>query len=184
MSLILDIGQGSGLAAASGVRPFLPPILAAALGRADLGVNFSGGDFAFLESIPFIAAVAVLAALAYAVRLPPPALAAAALALGALLFAGSLTEGGRDGWIGLVLGVACAALAWFASARFFARASARLDTDRAFLAAYGDLIALALALVAVAIPPLSFGALAAFALLLVRGQRQEGRKYEGLRILR
>ena len=184
MSLILDIGQGSGLAAASGVRPFLPPILAAALGRADLGVNFSGGDFAFLESIPFIAVLAVLAVVSYAVRVPPPALAVAALALGALLFAGSLTEGGREGWAGLPLGLACAALAWYASARFFARARARLETEAGFLSAYGDLIALALALVAVAIPPLSLGALAAFVLLLVRGQRQEGRKYEGLRILR
>ena len=59
--LLLDIGQGTGLASASGVRPFLPPILAGSLGRADLGVNFSGGDFAFLESIPFIAVMVVLA---------------------------------------------------------------------------------------------------------------------------
>ena len=184
MSLLLDIGQGSGLAAASGVRPFLPPILAGALGRADLGVNFSGGDFAFLESILFIAAVAVLAALSYAVRIPPPLVAAAAVALGALLFAGSWTEGGREGWAGLALGAACAALAWYASARFFARARARLDSQEGFLAAYGDLIALGLAVAAVAVPPLSFAALGAFVLLLLRGRRQEGRKYEGLRILR
>ena len=58
-----------------------------------------------------------------------PLLAALAVALGALLFAGSLTEGGREGWIGLPLGAACAALAWYASARFFARARARLDSD-------------------------------------------------------
>jgi hypothetical protein len=182
--VFLDIAQGSGLAAASGVRPFLPPILAGALGRADLGVNFSGGDFAFLESIPFIAALAVLAVLSYVVRLPPPALAGGAVALGALLFAGSLTEGGREGWAGLALGAACAALAWYASARLFARAGARLDSQGGFLAAYGDLIALALAVVAVAIPPVSFVALGAFVLLLMRGRRQEGRKYEGLRILR
>ena len=71
----------------------------------------------------------VLAIAAYVVSLPPPVLAACAVALGALLFAGSLTEGGRDGWIGLPLGAACAALAWYASARFFARARARLDSD-------------------------------------------------------
>ena len=182
--MFLDIAQGSGLAAASGVRPFLPPVLAGALGRADLGVNFSGGDFAFLESIPFIAAMVVLAALAYAVRIPPPALVAAAVALGALLLAGSLTEGGSEGWAGLPLGAACAALAWYASARFFARAGARLETGAGFLTAYGDLIALALAVVAVVLPPLSFLALGAFVLLLLRGRQQDERKYEGLRILR
>jgi hypothetical protein len=125
-----------------------------------------------------------LAVVSYARELPPPLLAAAALALGGLLFAGSLTEGGREGWIGLALGAACAALAWYASARFFARARARLDTEAGFLAAYGDLIALSLAIVSVVIPPLAFVALAAFALLLLRGRSAEGRKYEGLRILR
>lgn len=184
MTLFLDIGQGSGLAAASGVRPFLPPILAASLGRADLGVNFSGGDFAFLESIAFIAVLVVLAVAAYAVSVPPPLLAALAIALGALLFAGSLTEGDREGWVGLPLGAACAALAWYASARFFARARARLGSEGGLLGAYGDLIALSLAVVSVAIPPFAFGALAAFVLLLFRGRAADERKYEGLRILR
>ena len=147
-------------------------------------MNFSGGDFAFLESIPFLAAMVALAIASYAFEPPPPALAAFAIAIGALLFAGSLTEGGREGWLGLLAGAACAALAWFASARFFARARARLGGGDGMLAAYGDLIALAIAIVAVVIPPLSFGALAAFVFLLLRGERVEGRKYEGLRILR
>ncbi|HYH59972.1 MAG TPA: DUF4126 family protein [Thermoleophilaceae bacterium] len=191
MSLILDLGQGTGLASASGVRPFLPPILAGSLGRADLGVDFSGGDFEFLESIPFIAAMAVLAVVSYVRRFPVAVLAATGVALGALLFAGSLTEGGRDGWVGLPLGAACAALAWYASARFFARAETRLATTgdgprslHAMLAAYGDLIALGLALVSILIPPVAFVAVAAFAVLLVRGRAAEERKYEGLRILR
>jgi hypothetical protein len=133
----------------------------------------------------------VLALAAYAASVPPPLLAALAIALGALLFAGSLTEGGREGWVGLPLGAACAALAWYASARFFARARERLATNgdgarslRGLLAAYGDLIALSLAVVSVVIPPLAFGALGAFLLLLLRGRSAEGRKYEGLRILR
>ena len=184
MSLLLDIGQGSGLASASGVRPFLPPILAASLGRADLGVNFSGGDFAFLESIAFITVLVVLAVAAYAISFPRPLLAALAITLGALLFAGSLTEGDREGWIGLPLGAACAALAWYASTRFFARARARLDSEGGFLAAYGDLVALSIAVASVIAPPLAFVALAAFILLLLRGRAAEERKYECLRIMR
>jgi hypothetical protein len=148
-------------------------------------VNFSGGDFAFLESLPFLAVMVVLAITSYVFQHPPPMLAAIAIALGALLFAGSLTEGGHEGWIGLPIGAACAALAWYASVRFFSRARARLDGGSdSLLAAYGDLIALAIAIVAIVIPPLSFGALIAFAFLLLRGEQAEGRKYEGLRILR
>jgi hypothetical protein len=185
MTLFLDIGQGTGLASASGVRPFLPPILAGSLGHADLGVNFSGGDFAFLESYVFIAALAVLAIASHVREIPPPILGGAAVALGALLFAGSLTEGGRDGWIGLPLGAACAALAWYASARFFARARARLGPEGSgFVEVYGDLVALSIAFVSIVIPPLAFGALAAFIVLLIRGRATEDRKYEGLRILR
>jgi hypothetical protein len=185
MSLFLDIGQGTGLASASGVRPFLPPILAGSLGHADLGVNFSGGDFAFLESYVFLGAVAILAIVSHLRDIPPPALGALAVAFGALLFAGSLTEGGREGWIGLPLGAACAALAWYASARFFSRARVRLGPESGgFIEVYGDLVALSIAFVSIVVPPLAFGALAAFVFLLVRGRAAEGRKYEGLRILR
>ena len=183
--MFFDIGQGTGLACASGVRPFLPPILAGSLARADLGVNFSGGDFAFLESIPWIAVLAVLAIASHVWDINAPILAACAVALGALLFAGSLTEGGREGWIGLPLGAACAAVAWYSSARFFERARARLAPEGGgFLEVYGDLVALSIAFVSIVIPPLAFGALAAFVLLLVRGRAADDRKYEGLRILR
>jgi hypothetical protein len=183
--LFFDIGQGTGLASGSGVRPFLPPILAGALGRADLGVNFSGGDFAFLESLPWIAVLAVLAVASHVWESPAPVLAAFAIALGALLFAGSLTEGGREGWIGLPLGALCAAVAWYASTGFFARARARLGPDGGnFLEVYGDLVALSIAFVSIVVPPLGYGALAAFVLLLFRGRAADERKYEGLRILR
>ena len=129
--------------------------------------------------------MAALAIAAHLREFPPPVLAATGVALGALLFAGSLTEGGRDGWIGLPLGAACAALAWYASARFFARARARLATEGGgLLDAYGDLVALSIALVSIVVPPLAFVALAAFVLLLMRGRAADERKYEGLRILR
>jgi hypothetical protein len=133
----------------------------------------------------FIAVLAILAIASHVREIPPPAIGALAVALGALLFAGSLTEGGRDGWIGLPLGAACAALAWYASARFFTRARARLGPEGGgFVEVYGDLVALSIAFVSIVIPPLAFGAVAAFVFLLVRGRAADGRKYEGLRILR
>ena len=57
LDLFLAISQGTGLALATGVRPFLPPLLAGALARADVGIDFSGTDFSFLESTPFLLAV-------------------------------------------------------------------------------------------------------------------------------
>src|SRR2546430_29836 len=68
MSLFLDIGKGAGLAGATGVRPFLPPLLAGALARGDIGIDFSHTDFSFLESPAFLAAVLAVAVLAYAVE--------------------------------------------------------------------------------------------------------------------
>ena len=65
------------------------------------------------------------------------------------------------------------------------RTRRRLDgSAAAFLTAYADLAALALAGLAVLIPPVSFLALAAFLLLVATGRRGEARKFEGLRILR
>ena len=119
MSLFLDIGKGAGLAGATGVRPFLPPLLAGALARGDIGIDFSHTDFSFLESPAFLAGVLAVAVLAYAVersrggRAPEGrdpfslALAGVALALGALLFAGSLADGNHQSWPGLIAGAAC-----------------------------------------------------------------------------
>jgi hypothetical protein len=65
MSLFLDIGTGAGLAAASGVRPFLPPLLTGVLARGDVGIDFDGTDWSFLESPGFLLAVLALAVVAY-----------------------------------------------------------------------------------------------------------------------
>jgi hypothetical protein len=59
MDFVFDLLQGVGIAAAIGVRPFLPVLLTAALARANLGLDFEGTDFAFLESWPLIAAFVV-----------------------------------------------------------------------------------------------------------------------------
>jgi len=192
VSLFMDIGQGAGLAGSSGVRPFLPPLLAGALARGDLGLDFTGTDFRFLESIWWLALMFVLAVLAYLIEISRPGdrrvergLGLAGLVFGALLFAGSLADTGHKSWPGLVAGVACALLGFAAVAGLLQRTRRRLDESAAMLLfVYADIIALVLAGLAILIPPISFLALAAFALLLMTGRKGDTRKYEGLRILR
>ena len=45
----MDTTTGMGLAGATGVRPYLPPLLAGALARSDTGIDFDGTDWRFLE---------------------------------------------------------------------------------------------------------------------------------------
>ena len=192
MSLVFDIGQGVGLAGATGVRPFLPPLLAGALALGDLGIDFEATDWSFLESPGFLLAVLAVAVIAYAAersganrRAVAVGSALIALVLGALLFAGSLADGGHSGLPGLLAGAACAALAYASVGGLLDRAARRLDQGAAgLLTVYADLIALALAAIAILVPPVAFLALAVFLLLLVKGRRSEDRKYAGLRILR
>jgi hypothetical protein len=210
----MDIGQGAGLSGASGVRPFLPALLAGALARGNTGLDFSGTSFSFLESTWFLLVVFALAVVAYARErarkqqpasrpgeakarigagrrtLPDPfdaALLVLGLVLGALLFAGSLADHGYESWPGIIGGIACAALGWAALASLFAGARRRLAGSGgpiALLDVYADAIALALAGLSILFPPLAFVALAAFLVLIVRSRGEGGRKYEGLRSLR
>jgi Domain of unknown function (DUF4126) len=195
ISLYMDIGQGAGLAGASGIRPFLPPLLAGGLARGDIGLDFDGTSWHFLESPGFLLAVFAVAALSYGAersaanrsgRRPLDlAVAAVGLALGGLLFAGSLAEGGRAAWPGLVAGALCAILAWMAIGGLLERTRRRLDPGgQSLLGLFAEGAALLLAALAIALPPVSFLALVGFLVLLVGGRRQADRKYAGLRILR
>lgn len=195
MSLFLDIGQGAGLSSSSGVRPYLPPLLAGALARGDVGLDFSGTRYAFLESPWWLALMFALALLSYLLERRRPELATSrqaellfgvlGMVFGALLFAGSLADDHYTSWPGLIGGAACAALGFAAVAGLLRRTRRRLDSSAAsFLTAYADLISLALAGLAILFPPISFVALAGFVVLLIGGHRASGQKYEGLRILR
>ena len=203
MSLFFDIGTGAGLSSATGVRPYLPPLLAGGLARGDIGIDFDGTDFSFLESTAFLGAVVVVGVVAFFVERSVANRTAAdkrggrpsdpgdvialllGLAFGALLFAGTLADNGHDTWIGLLFGPFCAVLGWVAIGGLIERVRNRLEPDQAaLLTAYADGAALVLAAIAVFVPPLGYLAIPGFVLLLLGGRRREGQKYAGLRILR
>jgi hypothetical protein len=163
MSLFLDISTGAGLASATGVRPYLPPLLAGGLARGDIGIDFDGTDLWWLESPAFLAAVLALGFIGFYVERLPPAprtrgiggseanraspdiggrvgqgpaeifAGVIGLALGALLFAGALVDNGQEAWIGLVFGPLCAALGWLAIGGLVERVRARLEPHQAAL---------------------------------------------------
>jgi Domain of unknown function (DUF4126) len=196
MDFILDLLQGAGLAAAIGIRPFLPVLLAGALASADVGLDFSGTDFSFLEAWPFLLAVLVLvAALDVAGRRAGRdavdrapllyALAGVALVLGALVAAGSVADRSDDWWAGIVVGLACAALGFQAARSLFGRVRRRLDDQAAnALPVYAEGAALGAAGLSILFPPLALLIIGALVWLLTGGRRRAGEKYAGLRILR
>ena len=191
MKLLLDILQGMGLSSATGVRPFLPALVAGGFAIADIGVDFEGTDFSFLEAPVFLLAVAIVMVLTLILRarLETPAGLAAlqgiGIGLGALLFAATLDDRNDVWWPGLIGGMACAVLAGAAVRDLFIRTRARLDREAAAaLPVYAEGVALVLAGLSILIPPVSLVAIGFFVWLLAGGRRRAGEKYAGLRILR
>jgi hypothetical protein len=194
MEFVLDLLQGVGIAAAIGIRPFLPVLLAGALAAADAGLDFEGTSFAFLEEWPFLLGILVLVAVIDLVLrrradldTGPAAwlLLAIAVALGALEAAGSLADHDHPVLAGIVAGAAAATLGFFAARSLFGRVRRRLDPDaQGTLPVYGEGAALLAAGASILFPPLAILVLAALAWLLMGGRRREGEKYAGLRILR
>ena len=195
-SFLFDLLQGAGIAAAIGIRPFLPVLLVGALAAANLGIDFDGTDFAFLEEAPALAIVLVLLALAtFAVRRSGPdaperppyvyVFAVLAIVLGALQAAASLADHGHPVLAGVIVGALCAALGFVTARDLLTRTRRRLDAETAgTLPLYAEGAALAAAGVSVLFPPLAILVIAGLIALLVGGRRRSGEKYAGLRILR
>lgn len=191
MDFLLDLLQGVGIAAAIGIRPFLPVLLAGGLAIANVGLDFDGTDFSFLEQWWFMVAVLVVVlALDAAVRRRESApvgwlLLGIAVVLGALEAAGSLADRGHSIIAGILAGAAAAAVGFYAARSLFGRVRQRLDPEaQTVLPLYGEAAALVAAGVSILFPPLAILVLAGLAWLLAGGRRRAGEKYAGLRILR
>jgi hypothetical protein len=196
LHLVFDIFQGIGIAAAVGIRPFLPALAAGALASGDVEIHFNGTNYSFLQSTPFLLALALAAsALALAERRVsmqrlergPGLMLIAALGavLGALFFAGSLARGHYAVWPGWIGGVVCALVAVAATRPLLARVRTRLDSSAAgAVPLYAESGGLLVAVLSVLVPPVGPIALILLVWLLLASRRRDQQKYAGLRILR
>jgi hypothetical protein len=192
--LVFDICQGIGVAAAVGIRPFLPALVTGALAAGNVEIHFSHTNYSFLQSVPFLLAMGVCVALGLTIvatlgarnrSAAETVIGVISLALGALFFAGSLARGHYAAWPGLIGGVVCAAVGIAASLPLVRRVRARLDADAAralpLLAEGAAAVAAGLSVIA---PPVGAVVLVLLIWFLVAGRRHGEQKYAGLRILR
>jgi hypothetical protein len=199
MHLVFDIFQGIGVAAAVGVRPFLPGLVTGALAAAGAELSFAHTKFDFLAQTPFLLAmlVGVIVVAMLERRLLREesgawgpsgiVLALCGLAVGALLCGGAFARTHHHGWavIGIVVGVICAAIGVAATRPLLVRVRARLDADAAgVLPAIVEGAAAVGAALSVLAPPVGVILVAALLWLLIAGRGGGDRKYAGLRILR
>ena len=196
MHLAFDIFQGIGVAAAVGMRPFLPALVVAALAAGDIQIDFAHSSYSFLQGGPFllvmVIGVALLALIerqvardSLEVRYVTITLAAASLVIGALLFAGALAQDRYAVWPGLIAGVVCAAIGVVATRPLLQRVRTRLDAQAAgALPIFAEAAAVLSAVLSVLLPPVGLVVLALLLWLLYAGRGRGEQKYAGLRILR
>lgn len=196
MSLAFDICTGIGVAAAAGVRPFLPALAVGGLAAGDVEIHFVHTTYDFLQNLPFLFVMVVGAVLLALTerwvardvlesRFVAATLAVLSMVIGALLFGASLARGHYAAWPGIVGGVLCAALALAATLPLLGRVRGRLDEASArFLPFFAEVAAVVGAVLSVVAPPVGVILLALLIWLLVAGRRRSEQKYAGLRILR
>jgi hypothetical protein len=194
--LVFDIFQGIGVAAAVGIRPFLPALAVGALGAADIQIDFSHSSYSFLQDAPFLLVMVIGVALlgvterqvtreALSGRFVSLALAAASVVIGALLFGGDLARDHHAVWPGLIGGAICAGIGVMATRPLLARVRTRLDAQTAgMLPLFSETGALLAAVLSVVLPPVGVIVLALLLWLLYAGRARGEQKYAGLRILR
>ena len=199
----MDIGQGAGLATASGVRPLVPPVVAGVLARADAGTDFSHTGWSWMESWVWIVALVVLLVAGWAldrgsvgsrqpvVGRPRPesnlGYGLLSAAMGALTFAASLAGGGETAWPGIVAGAVLGFVGYLAVARLFMRATQRLNAagdPGALLGIARDVLTIGASVLVVFVGVLGYVAVLAALALLALGRGRGEEKYAGLRILR
>jgi uncharacterized membrane protein YgdD (TMEM256/DUF423 family) len=194
--LVFDIFQGIGIAAAVGIRPFLPALAVGALAAGDIQIDFAHSSYSFLQSGVFLLIMVmgvVLLALterrafreALSNRLLAYTLAGVSLAVGAVMFGGSLARGHYAAWPGLIGGVICAGVGILATQPLLARVRARLDAEAAGVLPFvTEGAAVVSAVLSVLVPPVGVIVLALLLWLLIAGRGRSEQKYAGLRILR
>ena len=196
MDFVFDLLEGAGIAAAIGIRPFLPTLLVGALAAGDLGIDFDGTDFSFLEQPAFLAAVVLLLVITvFAVRRSGPdtldrqpwayLLGTFSVVVGLLMAAGTMADGGESVVPGIIAGTLCAFLGYVVTRDLLRRTRKRLDREAAgALTLYAEGAGLVAAGISVLFPPLALLVIGGLLALLVGGRRRAGEKYAGLRILR
>jgi hypothetical protein len=205
MHLVFDIFQGIGIAAAVGIRPFLPGLVAGALAAGDIELSFHHTHFDFLQRPLFlfimVVGIALLGLLERRTvatgttagkagttadpRITTALLAVCAIVIGALFGGGAVARSHHPAWIGIAAGIVCAGIAIAATQPLLARVRGRLDAGSSallpLLTDAGAGLAAALSIVA---PPLGVIFVAALVWLLIAGRGRSEQKYAGLRILR
>lgn len=194
MHLAFDICQGLGIAAAAGIRPFLPALVAGALAAGDIQIDFKGTDYSFLQGAPFLFSVLAVTLLLVVVQRRWPhaserpvelGMLGVSLAFGAILFAGALAQATHTTWPGLVGGAICASAGAAATLPLMRRVRARLDPEAARATSlFSDGAAVAAAALSVLAPPAGPIVLVVLLWLGVSARRRGPEKYAGLRVLR